>query len=103
MQTEELIPAEAFCRGHQVELSFVRELHDSGLIGITIQEGTAFLPASTLPQLERLVRLRYEMDINLEGLEAISHLLQKLNDIQVELLALQNKLRFFQASPSPTP
>ena len=103
MSTEELIPAEPFCAFHQVELSFIRRLHDSGLIEMTIREGTVFLPSSDLPELEKLVRLHYEMDINLEGIEAISHLLQRLNRMQEEMVNLQNKIRFYQGASGTTP
>ena len=97
MQSEELIPAETFCSFHQVELSFIRSLHDSGLIEMTIREGTVFLPSSELRELEKFVRLHYEMDINIEGIEAISHLLQKLNDREERIVDLQNRIRFYQA------
>jgi chaperone modulatory protein CbpM len=100
MQPEDLIPAETFCACHQVELSFIRSLHDSGLIEMTIREGTVFLPSSGLGELEKLVRLHYEMDINLEGIEAISHLLQRLHDMDEHITSLQNRVRFYQEDRS---
>ncbi len=102
MQSEDLIPAETFCACHQVELSFIRSLHDSGLIEMTIREGTVFLLSGDLADLEKFVRLHYEMDINLEGIEAISHLLQKLGDMDRHINDLQNRISFYQAAhPSP--
>ncbi len=101
MQPEDLIPADTFCACHSVELSFIRNLHDSGLIGMTIREGTIFLPASDLAQLERLIRLHYEMDINIEGIEAVSHLLQRLDDMERQVVSLQNRIRFYQAAGIP--
>lgn len=97
MHAEDLIPATEFCAGHQIGLSFIKTLHESGLIEMTILEGTIFLPSAELQQLEKIVRLHYEMDINLEGVEAISHLLQKLGSMQEEIVTLRNKLRFYQA------
>jgi chaperone modulatory protein CbpM len=95
MQTEDLIPAETFCACHSVELSFIRSLHDSGLIGLSIREGTIFLSSSDLARLERMIRLHYEMDINIEGIEAVSHLLQRLDDMERQVVSLQNRVRFF--------
>jgi hypothetical protein len=97
MQSEELIPAETFCACHQVELSFIRNLHESGLIEMTIREGAVFLPSSGLRDLERLTRLHYEMDINIEGIEAIAHLLQKLDEMEQRMAGLQNRIRFYQS------
>jgi chaperone modulatory protein CbpM len=98
---DEYIPATEFCAGHQIELSFIRTLHESGLIETTILEGTLFLPSTELRELERLTRLHYEMDINLEGVEAISHLLRRVSDMQEEILSLRNKLRFYQSADGP--
>jgi hypothetical protein len=51
-----------------------------------------------LTELEKLVRLRYELDINLEGIDAIIHLLKKLQGMQDEIIILKNKLRLYEAS-----
>jgi hypothetical protein len=40
--------------------------------------------------------LHTELNINLEGLEAISHLLQKILGMQNEMTALKNKLRMIE-------
>ena len=42
---------------------------DSGLIVMTITEEKIFVPVSQVSQLEKLVRLYYEIKINLEGFE----------------------------------
>ncbi len=44
----------------------------------------------------QFVRLHTELNINLEGLEAISHLLQKILGMQNEMTALKNKLRMIE-------
>jgi hypothetical protein len=101
MQTEDLIPAEKFCACYSVELSFIRSLHESGLIEMTIREGTIFLPSPELARLEKLVRLHYEMDINIEGIEAVSHLLQRLDDLERQIVGLRNRVRFYQGAGIP--
>jgi chaperone modulatory protein CbpM len=96
MQTEEMVAADEFCMYHQVELSFINSLKDSGLIEISIVEEKIFLPVSQLSQLEKLVRLYYEMDINLEGIETITHLLQRMNDMQQHIRQLSNRLSRYE-------
>ena len=95
MQTEAMIPANEFCIHHHVELSFIYALHESGLIETTIVEEQIFLPTDQLKQLEKLVRLHYEMDINLEGIETIAHLLQRINNMQQQILLLNNRLEHY--------
>jgi len=96
MQTEEMIPVSDFCIHHNIETSFIYSLQESGLIEIsTIQEET-FVPVNQLSQLEKLVRLYYEMDINLEGIETISYLLERMNEMQQQIIRLSNRLSLYE-------
>lgn len=96
MQKEEMIPANEFCLHHNVELSFIYSLNESGLIEMTVIKENLFVPASQLNNLEKLVRLYYEMDINLEGIETITYLLKRMNDMQQQITLLTNRLRLYE-------
>lgn len=96
MQKEEMISAMDFCFHHNIELAFIHSLHQSGLIEITIIEEKIFVPVNELQNLEKLVRLYHEMDINLEGIETITYLLHRMNEMQQEILQLNNKLRMYE-------
>ena len=95
MQTEEMIIVNEFCIHHNVELTFVNALKDSGLIEITIVDEKVYMPETQLPYLEKLVRL-YQLDINLEGIETITYLLSRMNDMQQEILRLNNRLSIYE-------
>ncbi len=96
METEEMIPATEFCIHHNIELAFIASLNESGLIEIIIIEEKLFLPVSQLSHLEKLVRLYYEMDINLEGIETVNHLLQRINAMELQIAQLNNRLRIYE-------
>ena len=96
MQTEELIPANEFCLRHNIELSFIYSLKDSGLVEIATIEEQIFVPVSQLTQLEKLVRFYYEMDINVEGIETITYLLQRINNMQQQIVQLSNRLNMYE-------
>ena len=96
MQTEEMIPADEFCVHHNVELSFIYSLKESGLIEMIIKEEKTFVPVSQLSQLEKMVRLYHEMDINLEGIETITYLLQRMNAMQQQIIQLTNRLQLYE-------
>ena len=102
MQTEEMIPASEFCIHHNIELSFIYSLQESGLIEIIKKEETIFVPAGQLPHLEKLVRLYYEMDINLEGIETITYLLQRMNEMQQQIIQLSNRLGLYENETAVT-
>lgn len=63
---------------------------------MTVIEEKLFVPASQLNNLEKLVRLYYEMDINLEGIETITYLLKRMNDMQQQITLLTNRLRLYE-------
>lgn len=96
MEQRELISATDFCTMHNVEVSFIQSLGETGLIEIETIEETGFIPVNQLPQLERMVRLHNELDINIEGIDTINHLLTRIMELQEEVMTLRNRLRFFE-------
>ena len=97
MQAEDMIPADEFCIHHNIDLSFIYSLNESGLLEISMTEEKLFVPVNQLEHLERMVRLHNEMDINLEGVEAISWLLQRVNEMQKQIAALSNRLAMYES------
>ena len=95
-QTENLINANQFCIYHNVEISFIHSLHQSGLIEIVVVKEIVFIPAEQLEHVEKLARLHYDLDINLEGIETIAYLLEKVTRMQNEMTAVKNKLRVYE-------
>src|SRR6059058_3387521 len=96
MQENALISAKAFCTHHHIEISFLYSLNDYGLIDITTAEEDFLLSQEQLESLEKMVRLHYDLHINLEGIDAIYHLLQRVEDMQREMSALHNRLRLYE-------
>ncbi len=74
MENEHLIPADKFCAHYNVEFSFI----------------------NTLQKLEQYTRWHYDLDINIEGIEVIEHLLNRMRNLQDEIISLQNRLRIFE-------
>lgn len=96
MQTQHLISAEEFCIHHHVEYSFINSLQQFGLIEVKTIEENRFIDSEELSELEKFVRLYYDLDINLEGIEAITYLLEKVKSLQDEVNALRNKLSMYE-------
>jgi len=97
MQTENLILVSEFCLNHNIEISFVRSLQETGLIEIATIEEKLFIDGNQLLQLEKIARLYYELDINLEGIDTIMHLLQRIGSLQDEIVFLKNRLRLYES------
>ncbi|CAN5438541.1 hypothetical protein BH10BAC2_BH10BAC2_39010 [soil metagenome] len=96
MQTEEMIPLQDFCMYHHIEQTFVYALQDSGLIEIIHAEQEVGIPVSQLRRLEKMIRLYTDMDINLEGIEAITYLLQRMQHMQQQITQLTNRLSIYE-------
>lgn len=96
MSIENLIPANDFCSSHNVEITFIKELETFGLIETTELENTTYIQIHQLPDVEKYVRLYYELNINYEGIEAISHILQRVEDLQQKIMVLQNRLKRYE-------
>ena len=96
MQTEEMIVVNEFCIHHNIDISFIHSLQESGLIEITHTEEKLYLHESQLPRLEKMLRLYYEMDINLEGIETITYLLNRMNEMQQQITQLNNRLSIYE-------
>ena len=57
MQTENLIAVNEFCINHNIEISFISSLQQTGLIELTTIEETIYIDADQLRQLEKIARL----------------------------------------------
>ena len=92
MEQEELIPVKDFCIHHNIEYSFISSLENSGLISVTSVKRSSFIHVDEMHKVEKFVRLHYDLDINLEGIETINYLLERIEKMQKEIVNLKNKL-----------
>ncbi|MBS1582873.1 MAG: MerR family transcriptional regulator [Bacteroidetes bacterium] len=96
MSTEPLIPMDLYCRHEELDITFVQALTERGLIHVVMQEERSYIASDQLARLEQLARMHFDLDINLEGIEAISHMLERVDRMQQEMRALQERLRVYE-------
>ncbi|WP_080903818.1 chaperone modulator CbpM [Parabacteroides sp. Marseille-P3160] len=94
MQTDLIIVSE-YCRQSEIEPSFVSLLEEYGLIELNEVDGEQYLPTSQLNEVEKYTRMYYDLSINIEGIDAIHHLLSRIDELQHEITTLRNRLRLF--------
>ena len=94
MQNELIIVSE-YCNKCHIEPEFIGMLQEGGLIDVLTQNGIQYLTTDELPDVERYSRLYYDLDINMEGIDAIRHLLERMGEMQREIEYLHNRLRLF--------
>lgn len=94
MNTDNLIRIEYLCEQYNVELAFINSLQEFGLINVMVVKESKYLSNEDLKEIEKLIRLHYELGINMEGIDVISNLLNQIADLKQELTVAKNKLKF---------
>lgn len=96
MKTTHLIPLPTICTHYDVELSFFHKLNDMGLIEIVTIKESPFIYRDKMHDVEKMIRIHDELDINIEGIDIVFNLLEKIEALQNELLDVHNRLRFYE-------
>ncbi|WP_019038745.1 chaperone modulator CbpM [Psychroflexus tropicus] len=97
MESNQLISIKQFCNHNEVPLRFISALKDFDLIEIVIEDEDEYIYTQHLHIVEKMIRLHYDLNINLEGIDAIYHLLKKVEELQKENQVLKNKLRTYES------
>ncbi|GHT74499.1 hypothetical protein AGMMS50262_07590 [Bacteroidia bacterium] len=95
METNLIIISE-YIRYSTIEPQFIHLLEENGLIHVQKIENERFLDTEELSQLDRYARLYYDLSINIEGIDAIHHLLEKIDTLQDEMRNLRNRLSLLE-------
>ncbi len=78
---------------HGIDITFITALHQFGLLEIVVVENNQYLSNLQLKDAEKMIRLHYDLEVNFEGIDIINNLLARIENLQLELTAAQNKLR----------
>ncbi len=92
METE-LIHITDFCLSHDIEESFIIQLKTYELVKLEIIDKKLYLQVEELPKVEKMVRLHHDLEINIEGIQAIYHLLERTQKMQDEIRILKSQLK----------
>ena len=77
MSKTDIILIEHICKHHQVEFSFINSLKEMGLLQVLVLEDGEYVQQHQLKDIEKMIRIHYELNIKLE------------------LLTVKNKLQAF--------
>lgn len=92
MEAERYISITELCTHYRVENSFIYSLKDFGLVEIITFEEEEVIPEEQVKDFEKMLRLHYDLDINLEGIDAIYNLLHQIRELQEEVQQMKNRL-----------
>jgi chaperone modulatory protein CbpM len=87
-----LIATTDICTYHNVEYTFINSLGEAGLVEVKVVKKNTYIPETELQKLEKMIRMHHELEINVAGIEAIIHLLGRVEQMQEEMRVLRNRL-----------
>ena len=79
-----------------MEISFINGLGEIGLIQITIIEQKNYVHQDEIRNIEKMIRMHHDLDVNIEGIDAVFNLLQKIDALQEELKVVKNRLKIYE-------
>jgi len=92
MIKEDFITLDKLCSLYKVKMSFFSDLNEIGLIEILTIERTPCIHQDKIIDLEKMIRMHYDLNVNIEGIDIVFNLLEKIEDLQNELIATKNRL-----------
>lgn len=92
-----MIAVKEFCKLHDISNAFILDLHNNEIIELVVVKRTKFIVLKNLHTLEKAIRLYNDLNINIEGIPTILHLLASLEKKESELLSLRNQLEFYRS------
>jgi len=96
MSKENFIPLHKLCELYKVEMSFFSSLNEIGLIQITAIEELQYIHKDKITDIEKMIRMHRDLDINIEGIDIAFNLLQKIDELENELISIKNRLKIYE-------
>ena len=96
MDTQDYISVEVYCKHNNTEVTFITTLQDYDLLEIISVDDVQYIPSHQLAEVEKMLRLRNDLDIKTEGIDVVYRLLQKIKDMQQEMDMLRSRLRLYE-------
>lgn len=96
MNIEDFVPLNEISTHYEVEISFLNDLGEIGLIEINTIQEVHYIHQNQIRNIEKMIRMHHDLDVNIEGIDAVFNLLQKIEDLQEDLNQVKNRLKIYE-------
>ncbi|MBL1279636.1 MAG: chaperone modulator CbpM [Fluviicola sp.] len=96
MEVQKYISIHQLCTTYDVEITFFNELKEVGLIEIITIAEKQCIHQENLSDLEKMIRMYHDLEVNIQGIDVVFNLLQKVDELQEKLIDTQNRLRIYE-------
>ncbi|MDP5169576.1 MAG: chaperone modulator CbpM [Bacteroidia bacterium] len=92
MNSSSYLPLTLLCTHYEVEMTFFSRLSESGLLEIVVLEKESCIHEDSIADVEKMIRMHRDLDLNVEGIDVVFHLLKKIDRLEAELQSVRNRL-----------
>ena len=96
MDSENYIQIELYCKQTETPLKFIDDLLEFDMIEVQRIEDKIYVQPHYIVEIERVYRLREDLGINMEGIDTLNHMLQKMNRLEREVKLLRDRLTIYE-------
>ncbi len=96
MGTKDIISIQQFCFHYNIPKSFIKSLSEFELVEIITIQKIQYINVRQIKDIEKMIRLHYELHINMEGMDVVYNLLKQVASLQDEIIILDNRLKFHE-------
>ena len=96
MADENYILVRQYCERTHISDAFINALNEYGLIHYKQIKTEIYILDEEIPEIERFDRLYNDLGINLEGIDALNHMLRRLRNMEREMDTLRKRLRIYE-------
>ncbi|SHG44591.1 MerR HTH family regulatory protein [Flavobacterium segetis] len=97
MTLENLISIPELCSHYQMEMSFFTNLKEVGLVEIKTVETISYIDSACIYEIEKMIHIHQDLDVNIEGIDVVLNLLEKIEALNNEVTSLKNRLRLYES------
>lgn len=92
----DMISVTAYCEKYHTAPDFIEALRQNGLLTVTIIEAEPCIHFDDLHDLEMFSNWYYDMNINVEGIDALMNMLERMRNLQQQVSSLQARLSVYE-------
>lgn len=90
------ISIHTFCKANNIPETFVEQLSSYQLVELIEADKARQIRVKDLEKVQRLMRLHYDLEVNIEGIDIINNLLGRIRALEEEIRILKNENAFYR-------
>ena len=96
MSNNELISIQKISIHHHLDEQFIESIESFQLVEFVEKDSDKYVYVEQLPTLEKIIRLYYDLEVNMQGIDVINNMLNKMDAMHKNIQQLQNKLKLYE-------